>query len=288
VRFELFYAFDSTTITLFADVMKGVGRNPKGDGKKKGGLKVHLLTDAHADTAKFATISEAKMHDKKFLSKLSLPSGSMVTMDRAYNFYRQFAQWTSEGVFFVTRQKKNAKSEAVKTLYECSQNDREDKKKACVLSEEHIHLTYKDGKDLKPLCLRRVTYRDEKGRTYHFITNNWDITAEEVALIYKYRWTIELVFKKLKQNFQLHFFYSDTENGIKTQIWCTLIAHLLLNVICRLSKTKKAFSTVAALIRIHLVSHLDVMWIVTEARRAYTKRTKSKNKSPTVIQLSLF
>ena len=137
VHFELFYAFDSTTITLFADVMKGVGRNPKGDGKKKGGLKVHLLTDAHADTAKFATISEAKMHDKKFLSKLSLPSGSMVTMDRACNFYRQFAQWTSEGVFFVTRQKKNAKSEAVKTLYECSQTDREDKKKACVLSEEH-------------------------------------------------------------------------------------------------------------------------------------------------------
>jgi hypothetical protein len=98
----------------------------------------------------------------------------------------------------------------------------------------------------------------------------------------------KLVFKKLKQNFQLHFFYSDTENGIKTQIWCTLIAHLLLNVIRRLSKTKKAFSTVAALIRIHLISHLDVIWVVTEARRAYAKRTTSKNKSPTVIQLNLF
>ena len=73
MRFELFYAFDSTTITLFVDVMKGVGRNPKGDGKKKGDLNVHLLTDS--DTAKFVTISEAKMHDKKFLSKLSLPSG---------------------------------------------------------------------------------------------------------------------------------------------------------------------------------------------------------------------
>jgi hypothetical protein len=288
VKFQQFYAFDSTTITLFSEVMKGVGRNPKGDGKKKGGLKVHLLTDVHADTAKFATISEAKMHDKKFLSKLSLPTGSMVTMDRAYNFYKQFAQWTEQGVFFVTRQKKNAKSQVMQTLYECPQTDKEDKKKACVLMEEHIHMTYKDGKEQKPLCLRRVTYRDEKGRIYHFITNNWDITAAEVALIYKYRWTIELVFKKLKQNFQLHFFYSDTENGIKTQIWCTLIAHLLLNVIRRLSKTKKAFSTVAALIRIHLISHLDIMWVVTEARRAYAKRTTSKNKSPTAIQLSLF
>jgi len=288
VKFDSFYAFDSTTITLFTDVMKGVGRNPKGDGKKKGGLKVHLLTDVHTDSAKFARISEAKMHDKKFLSKLSLPAGSMVTMDRAYNFYKQFARWMVEGVSFVTRQKKNAKVEVVETLYLSPQTDKANKKKACVLMEEHIHFTYKDGKEQKPLCLRRVTYKDEKDRKYQFITNNWDITAEEVALIYKYRWTIELVFKKLKQNFQLRFFYSDTENGIKTQIWCTLIAHLLLNVIRRLSKTKKAFSKLAALIQIHLISHLDIIWVVTEARRAYVKRTKSRNKSPAATQLSLF
>jgi hypothetical protein len=133
-----------------------------------------------------------------------------------------------------------------------------------------------------------VYYRDEQGRKYKFITNNWDITAEEVALIYKYRWTIETTFKKLKQNFQLHFFYSDTENGIKTQVWCTLIAHLLLNVIRALSKSKKAFSTVAALMRIHLISHLDLIWVVTEGRRFYPKRTTSRNKSPTAVQISLF
>jgi hypothetical protein len=287
VKFESFYAFDSTTITLFVDVMKGVGRNCKGEGKKKGGLKVHLLTDVHADAAKFATISEAKMHDKKFLDKLDLPSGSMIAIDRAYNFYKQFAQWAKEGIYFVTRQKKNAKYEVIETLYECSQTDKEDKKKACVLMEEHIHLTYKE-KEKKNLCLRRVTYRDEKGRIYHFITNNWDITKEEVALIYKYRWTIELVFKKIKQNFQLHFFYSDTENGIKTQIWCTLIAHLLLNVIRRFSNSNKAFSTIAALIRIHLISHLDIMWVVTEGRKAYIKSSIIKNKSPAAIQMSLF
>lgn len=92
----------------------------------------------------------------------------------------------------------------------------------------------------------------------------------------------------LKQNFQLRFFYSDTENGIKTQVWCTLIAHLLLNVIRVMSKSKKAFSTVAALIRIHLISHLDWIWVVTEGRRGYTKRRKSRNRGPTVIQTSLF
>ena len=284
ISFEKFYAFDSTTITLFSDVMKGVGRNPKGDGKKKGGLKVHMLTDVHADTAVFAKISEAKMHDKKFLQHLNPSKGSMLVFDKAYNHYRQFADWTEEGVYFVCRLKDNAKAEVQEVLFEKLL----EKDEYGVYRIEHIHLNYKKEKQKKTLCLRLVFYRDEQGRKYKFITNNWDITAEEVALIYKYRWTIETAFKKIKQNFQLHFFYSDTENGIKTQIWCTLIAHLLLNVIRVLSKSKKAFSTVAALIRIHLISHLDLMWVVTEGRRAYTKRRISRNKSPATAQMSLF
>jgi hypothetical protein len=284
ISFEKFYAFDSTTITLFSDVMKGVGRNPKGDGKKKGGLKVHMLTDVHADTAVFAKISEAKMHDKKFLQHLNPSKGSMLVFDKAYNYYMQFAEWTDEEVYFVCRLKDNAKAEVQETLYEKLLG----KDEHGVYRIEHIHLKYKKEKQEKTLCLRLVYYRDEQGRKYKFITNNWDITAEEVALIYKYRWTIETLFKKIKQNFQLHFFYSDTENGIKTQIWCTLIAHLLLNVIRVLSKSKKAFSTVAALIRIHLISHLDLKWIVTEGRGAYIKRTASQNKSPAAVQMSLF
>jgi hypothetical protein len=284
ISFEKFYAFDSTTITLFSDVMKGVGRNPKGDGKKKGGLKVHMLTDVHADTAVFAKISEAKMHDKKFLQHLNPSKGSMLVFDKAYNYYRQFADWTEEEVYFVCRLKDNAKAEVQEVLFEKLL----EKDEYGVYRIEHIHLNYKKEKQNKTLCLRLVYYRDEQGRKYKFITNNWDITAEEVALIYKYRWTIETAFKKIKQNFQLHFFYSDTENGIKTQIWCTLIAHLLLNVIRVLSKSKKAFSTVAALIRIHLISHLYLMWVVTEGRRAYTKRRISRNKSPATAQMSLF
>jgi hypothetical protein len=284
ISFEKFYAFDSTTITLFSQVMKGVGRNPRGDGKKKGGLKVHMLTDVHADTAVFAKISEAKMHDKKFLQHLNPSKGSMLVFDKAYNYYRQFAEWTDEEVYFVCRLKENAKAEVQEVLFEQPLG----KEEQGVYRIDHIHLKYKKEKQEKTLCLRLVYYRDEQGRTYKFITNNWDITGEEVALIYKYRWTIETRFKKLKQNFQLHFFYSDTENGIKTQIWCTLIAHLLLNVIRVLSKSKKAFSTLAALIRIHLISHLDLMWIVTEGRRAYTKRRRGRNKSPATVQMSLF
>ena len=105
--------------------------------------------------------------------------------------------------------------------------------------------------------------------------------------MYKNRWKIELLFKKLKQNFQLHYFYSETENGIKTQVWCTLIAHLLLQVLRVLSKTQKAFSTVAALVRIFLISHLDVNWVITNCRRTYVKKT-IKSVKPPGIQMSLF
>ena len=284
ISFEKFYAFDSTTIALFSDVMKGVGRNPKGEGKKKGGLKVHMQTDIHADTSVFAQISEAKMHDKKFLQHLNPSKGSMLVFDKAYNYYKQFAEWTEEGVYFVCRLKENAKAEVQDVIL----NKKLKKDESGVYRIEHIHLKYKEDKLEKTLCLRLVFYRDEQGRKYKFITNNWDITAEEVALIYKYRWTIETTFKKLKQNFQLRFFYSDTENGIKTQIWCTLIAHLLLNVIKTITKSTKAFSTIAALIRIHLISHLELFWVITNGRRAYAKRRTSKNKSPTEVQLSMF
>jgi hypothetical protein len=282
VSFSRLFIFDSSTIRLFSDVMKGVGRNPKHEGKKKGGLKVHMMIDAHSDTPAFVKISEAKQHDKNFLQHLQLAPHSMIVFDRAYNHYQQFARWTQQQINFVCRLKSNAVYEVVETTF--SQDLQTGK--AAVLKEEHIHIKYKQGKEEKLLCLRKVTYRDDKNSIYEFITNNFEINCEEVALLYKLRWNIELLFKKLKQNFQLHYFYSDTENGIKTQIWCTLIAQLLMQVIRVKSASKKAFSTIAALIRIHLISHLEMFWMVANCRRTYTKR-KPRNKSP-ATQTTLF
>jgi len=282
VSFSKLFIFDSSTIRLFSDVMKGVGRNPKNDGKKKGGLKVHMMIDAHSDTPEFVKISEAKKHDKTFLQYLQLAEHSMIVFDRAYNHYWQFAQWTKQQVNFVCRLKKNAVYTTESLMYKKELLDGE----SGVLKDEHIHLDYKEKKENKKLCLRKVSYRDEKGRLYRFITNNFEITAEEVALLYKLRWNIELLFKKLKQNFQLHYFYSETENGIKTQIWCTLIAQLLLHLLKIRSESKKAFSTIAALVRIHLIGYLDIFWMVQNSRRTYSKR-KTRNKSPT-IQTALF
>ena len=100
-----------------------------------------------------------------------------------------------------------------------------------MLQEEEIEVTYKENKAVVTLKLRRICYQDEKGSQYVFICNNFIITGLEIALIYKKRWGIELLLKKIKQNFQLHYFYRENENAIRTKVWCTLIPQLLSTVL---------------------------------------------------------
>ena len=266
---ELFIV-DSTTIRLFTDILKGVGRNPKNDGKKKGGLKVHMLIDASQSIAKFVKITEAKMHDKQFMKEIQVPAYSMLVFDKAYNFYRQFAYWTNKNIYFVTRQKTNALYSVLQTLVDTASI----KNKAMIYREEIIEVIYTENKEKKRLILKRVCYRDEKNRHYVFISNNLEIDSSEIALIYKKRWGIELLFKKMKQNFQLSYFYGENENAIRTQVWCTLIAQLLLTVLQKQAKVKKAFSTIATLIRIHLVSLLDVIELIQNTKRAWKIQTQ--------------
>jgi IS4 transposase len=115
--------------------------------------------------------------------------------------------------------------------------------------DQLIELTYKEAKQVKTLTLRMVKYVDEKGRKYEFLSNCiTELTAEEIAASYKKRWDIELLFKKLKQNFQLHYFYGENETAIRTQIWCTLIAQLLISVIQNRMRHKKHFQPLPALL----------------------------------------
>lgn len=272
------FIVDSTTIRLFSDILKGVGRNPKNDGKKKGGLKVHMLIDAVQSVGKFMRITAAKVHDKNFLKDIQVPEFSMLVFDKAYNYYQQFADWTTQNIYFVTRQKSNALYKVLETVYATVLA----KNQAGVLKEEIIEVSYKIKKVEYTLKLRRVSYQDEKNRQYVFICNNFIITAEEIALIYKKRWGIELLFKKMKQNFQLHYFYGENENAIRTQVWCTLIAQLLLTVLAKKAQVSKAFSTIATLIRIHLISMLDVMELLRNTNRDWVK-TNSDGTAPSLF-----
>ncbi len=152
-----------------------------------------MLIDALQDVGKFVKVTAAKVHDSKFLNDLTLNPHSMVLFDKAYNHYKLFAKWTEKQIWFVTRMKDNALFEVVKTISETTLPE----SVAGVLKEEHIHLCNKENKqdkEPKKLLLRRITYQDEKGRKYVFITNNMALTAQDIADVYKQRWQIELLF----------------------------------------------------------------------------------------------
>jgi hypothetical protein len=131
------------------------------------------------------------------------------------------------------------------------------------------------GKQEKTIELRRIAYwDDENNRCFEFITNLIGMNAGHIALIYKKRWQIELLFKQLKQNFPLKFFLGDNENAIKIQIWCTLIVNLLLTVIRKRIKRKWAFSNLASFCRLHLFNYIHLMKFLENLQKDWTRVNK--------------
>ena len=262
---------DSTTIRLFSDIMRGVGRNPMDGSRKKGGIKVHTLMDAFSGVTEFLRITQAKEHDRKFLYHVKLPAQSFIVFDKGYNLYQQFARWSKEQVWFVTRMKENAVYHVTKVI-----TDNTKKKKAKgILKEQYITVGYK-GQDHEKerLKMRRITFKADDGKIYVFISNNFNLPAKEIALIYKYRWMIELLFKQIKQNFPLRYFWGESINAIKSQVYAVLIAQLLMVVIRKKSQTKKSFSNMITVIRLHLMSYVELFEFIKNTYKAWEK-TKS-------------
>jgi Transposase DDE domain/Domain of unknown function (DUF4372) len=265
---------DSTTIRLFSDILQGVGRNPLQGSRKKGGIKVHALMDAFSGVTEFVRMSAAKVHDRKFLYHLKLPAQSFIVFDKAYNLYSQFAKWTTQKVWFVTRMKDNAVYHVTKVL-----KDNTRKKNARgILKEQYITIGYKSTDTAAGrLKLRRIVYRAEDGKVYVYITNNFQLPAKEIALIYKYRWLIELLFKQIKQNFPLRYFWGESENAIKMQVYSVLIAQLLMVVIRKKAETKKSFANMITVIRLHLMSYVGLLEFIKDTYKAWNKANEPPN-----------
>jgi Transposase DDE domain/Domain of unknown function (DUF4372) len=259
---------DSSTIQLFSEILRGVGRNPKDAGKKKGGIKVHAMMDAFSGVTEFVRMTEAREHDRKFLYHLKLAPNSWLVFDKAYTVYQQFAKWSNEKVWFVTRMKDNADYHVTKVLV-----DKTKKKNATgVLKEQYITVAVKqNGKEIQRLKLRRVTFKTKEGKVYVFITNNFTLPASQIATIYKNRWMIELLFKQIKQNFPLRYFWGNSTNAIKMQVYCVLIAQLLMVVIRKKAVTKKSFANMITVIRLHLMSYVELLEFIKDTYKAWRK-----------------
>lgn len=259
---------DSSTIQLFSEILQGVGRNRLDGARKKGGIKVHALMDAFSGVTEFVRITAAKEHDHKFLYHLKLPANSWLVFDKAYTDYRQFAKWTGQKIWFVTRMRDNAVFHVTKVL-----TDKTRKQYAQgVLKEQLITVAVKvNGIQTDRLKLRRIVYKTQEGKVYVYTTNNFTLPAAQIATIYKSRWMIELLFKQIKQNFPLRYFWGESPNAIKTQVYCVLIAQLLMVVIRKKAATKKSFANMITVIRLHLTSYVGLLDFIKDTYKAWRK-----------------
>jgi hypothetical protein len=197
--------------------------------RTKGGIKLHTLLDHDGYLPAFVAISEAREHEVRRARSLHLPKGSIVVEDMGYTDYDRYAQLTAQRIFFVTRQKRNARCEVLER--------RKINKKQGLLSDQTIRIQAQEG----PLVLRRIGYRDPvTGRRYIFLTNHFKLAAKTIADIYKERWQIETFFRFIKQNLKIKAFIGNSENAVMTQIYAALIVYLLLcylKFMCNLSFT---------------------------------------------------
>jgi len=265
---------DSSTISLFSDILKGAGRNPI-NGKKKGGIKIHTMINAMEDVPCLVRFSSAATHDHTFLKELDLKKGSFVVFDKAYTDYEQYFEWTQQDIYFVTRQKENASYKSMKEFdpQEATPNN--------ILKDEIITVE-KNGRKIE---LRRVAYWDEgKNKIYSFISNNFLLSPKKICDIYKHRWQIETMFKRLKQNFPLKYFLGDNQNAIEIQIWCGLIIQLLMMVVQTKVNKKWAYSNMVSMVRLHLMSYINLFSFMENPTQKWDYLTTK----PPDKQLSLF
>lgn len=210
---------DSTTITLFSNLLfKGVGRHPK-SGKKKGGIKVHTVIHANEGVPSDIKFTSAATNDSSMLQPTALNKGDIMAMDRAYIDYQKLEQMTQREVIYVNKMKKNLKySIQSDTMYQTPEGLMEVRIQQVIFTKELNNgeiLTHK---------ARIITYVDEKkNKLIPLLTNDMEFDPREIVAIYHKRWEIELLFKQMKQNFPLKYFYGESANAIKIQIWITLI-----------------------------------------------------------------
>ena len=255
--------FDSTTITLFKAVLKGAGRNPLG-GKKKGGAKVFTQMNLAEGIPNFICIRSAATNENVFLKVMQLEQYSIAVFDKGYNRYSCFDKWGNSNRYFVTRKKDNARYEVIRD-FDCSHAPDIEK-------DQVILLTYRENRVSRTVEVRLVSYLDpQSGEKLEFISNLMGHEALTIAQLYKNRWVIEVLFKQIKQNFELKYFLSDSENGIKIQIWVALILNLLFTLLHKKIKEAEDFSTLVMVAAKNLCSYVSLEKFLLNSK-AYGER----------------
>jgi len=244
------YSLDSSLIELSLAIFPWADHN-----RSKAAMKLHVGLDHRGHFPAFATITDGVRHDVPVGREFDFPKGSIIVIDKGYTDYGWYKQLTDKGIFFVTRQRNNAK-------YRIVERRTVDRAKT-VTSDQAIELTGLQFKDKSLPPLRRIGYRDvETGKHYVFLTNHFGLSAKTIANVYKDRWQVELFFKAIKQNLKIHAFVGNSRNAVLTQIWIALCTFLILSYLKFLSKTGWSEQRILRLLQANLFSKKDLMALI--------------------------
>jgi hypothetical protein len=213
------YALDSTTIDLCLSVFPWARFRTR-----KAAIKLHTLLDLRGPIPTFIEVSDGKLHDVKILDAIVPEPGSFYVMDRAYVDFERLHVFHRGGAFFVTRTKRGV-------LFRRRYSHPIDP--ATGLRSDHtVALASAGSRKHYPDALRRIHYHDvEQDRSLRFLTNNFDLPALTICLLYKSRWQVELFFKWIKQHLRIKAFYGYSENAVKTQIWIAVSVYVLVAIL---------------------------------------------------------
>jgi IS4 transposase len=206
------YALDSTTIDLCLSVFPWARFR-----SRKGAVKMHTLLDLRGPIPTFIEVSDGKLADVKILDSIVPEPNAFYVMDRAYVDFERLHAFHVAGAFFVTRTKKGIK---LRRRY------------SHAIDASTVVLDSDSGTKHYPDTLRRIHYYDaEQDRHIRFLTNNFDLPALTICLLYKSRWQVELFFKWIKQHLRIKVFYGTSENAVKTQIWVAISIYVLIAIV---------------------------------------------------------
>lgn len=242
------YAFDSSTISLCLSVYWWTKLH-----HGKGGVKLHELYDVKTDIPAFSVITDASVHDSKVMDQIPYEKGSFYIFDRAYMVTAMLFLIEMKEAYFVVREKH-------KMVFKVVQDKQYDNPETGVMADQIIRFKGHKTKKNYPKELRRVVFYDKEGnRTFVFYTNNFEITAEEVALLYKFRWRCELFFKWLKQHLRIKEFYGTSENAVKIQIYAAIAAYCLVVIVQEELKLEKDTYDVLRILNSALLTKMPLM-----------------------------
>ena len=265
------YAFDSSTIDLCLSVFWWARFR-----KTKGGIKLHTLYDITTQIPAFIHITAASVNDMNAMDSIPYESDAYYVFDRGYVDYARLYKITVLSAFFVVRAKSNLK---FRRMY----SRKVDKTKG-VQCDQIGKLTGFYVSKNYPVKLRRVKfYDDETKRTFVFLTNNMELSAEQIALLYKNRWQVELFFKWIKQHLKIKSFWGTSENAVRIQIYTAIIAYCLVAIIGHDLKIVHSTYEILQILGISLLDKSPVKELFTNVDYKDVKELNYKQ-----LSLSLF